>query len=150
MQLKFLLAAALFIPAVAFAQTGPNMVGTWKGVSNAAVSGSGLFHPTEKNKEAAIRFRHVEYQLFIDKQEGRNFAGYIDATDKGHPTDVKHKEVILGAFAKDMKSGVAVNESGRFTFLLTDPKTMEICYTQVGAHSTATPLVASCFELTKQ
>ena len=150
MKFKFLVATAIFIPAIVFAQSGTSLIGTWKGVSNSAVSGSGLFHPTEKDKETAIRFRRVEYQITIEKQEGRNFAGYIGATDKGHPTDLKHKEIILGAYAKDMKSGVAVNESGRFTFQITDPKTMEICYTQVTANSTTTPLVASCFELTKQ
>ena len=150
MKLKLLVATSIFIPTILCAQTGPSLQGSWIGTSNAAVGGSGLFHPSEKDKEGAIRFRHVEYQLWIEKQEGRNFAGYIGATNKGHVTDLKHREVILGAFAKDMKSGVAVNESGRFTFQITDPKTMEICYTQVTPHESKIPLVASCFELTKQ
>ncbi len=48
--------------------------------------------------------------------------GFIGATDGKHPTDIKHKEVVLGAYAKDMKSGVMVNEAGSFTFKLGDSK----------------------------
>ena len=146
---SLVLATTLLCAPTLFAQGAPNLMGTWKGVSNSAVLGSGLFHPTEAGKEAAIRFRRVEYQLIIEREEGRNFAGYIGATDKAHPTNLQHKEVILGAYAKDMKSGVAVNESGRFTFQLIDAKTIEIFYTQVTANMPATPLVASCFEMVK-
>ena len=84
--------------------------------------------------------------MVIDKEEGRNFVGSIGATNKKNSTDVKRKEVLMGAYAKDMKSGVMVNETGSFTFKLMDPKNLEICYTQV----TASPKVASCFELTKK
>ena len=56
------------------------------------------------------------------------------------------KLTAVHAYAKDMKSGVMVNETGSFTFKLMDPKNLEICYTQV----TASPKVASCFELTKK
>ena len=143
-------ALVLIFSPTSFAQTASPLMGTWKGISNSAVLGAGRFHPTEAAKEAAVRFRRVEYQIVIEKEEGRNFAGYIGATDKAHPTNVQHKEVILGAYAKDMKSGVAVNESGRFTFQLTDSKTLEICYTQVTAQATGVPLVASCFEMVKQ
>jgi hypothetical protein len=84
--------------------------------------------------------------MVIDKEEGRNFVGSIGATNNKNSTDVKRKEVLMGAYAKDMKSGVMVNETGNFTFKLIDPKNLEICYTQV----TSNPKVASCFELTKK
>ncbi|MEI7569929.1 MAG: hypothetical protein WCJ34_10860 [Alcaligenaceae bacterium] len=148
--ISFVAVTTLLTTPTLFAQTAHNLLGTWKGLSNSAVLGAGLFHPNEAGKESAIRFRRVEYQIVIEKEEGRNFAGYIGATDKAQPTNLQHKEVILGAYAKDMKSGVAVNESGRFTFQLLDPKTIEVCYTQVTANAPATPLVASCFELIKQ
>ena len=146
MKLKLLIASILITPALVFAQAAPILLGTWKGVSNSAVSGSGLFHPTEAGKEKAVRFRNVEYLIVISREEGRNFVGSIAATNSKHPTDVKHKEVILGSYAKDMKSGVMVNETGSFTFKLVDPKNLEICYTQVSSK----PMVASCFEMTKQ
>jgi hypothetical protein len=146
MKFKLLIASILITPALVFAQTTPNLLGTWKGVSNSAVSGSGLFHPTEAGKEKAVRFRSVEYVMVIDREEGRNFVGSIGSINSKHPTDVKHKEVILGAYAKDMKSGVMANETGSLTFKLADPKNLEICYTQVSSK----PIVASCFEMTKQ
>jgi len=54
--------------------------------------------------------------------------------------------VIQGAYAKDMKSDVMVNETGGFTFKLADSKNLEACYTPVSSK----PQVASCFEMVKQ
>lgn len=146
MKLKLVVAIIGLSSTLAWSQAPSNMLGTWKGASNSAVAGSGLFHPTEAGKENAVRFRNVNYALVIDKDEGRNFVGYIGAISGKHTTDVKHKEVVLGAYAKDMKSGVMVNESGSFTFKLVDSKNLEICYTQVSVK----PKVASCFEMVKQ
>lgn len=146
MKIKLLVATSFFIPAMVMAQTAPKMLGTWTGMSNSAVFGAGNFHPTEAGKEKAVRFRSVEFVMVIDKEEGRNFAGSIGATNNKHSTDVKRKEVLMGAYSKDMKSGVMVNETGSFTFELMDPKNLEICYTQV----IASPKLASCMELTKK
>jgi hypothetical protein len=128
--------------ACAFAQSPGPMVGTWKGISNSAVFGSGLHHPSVKTEESEVRFRHVEYTLTIDKQEGRNFVGSI-----GSDT---HKEIVLGALAKDLKSGVMVNEHGTFNFTLPDTRTLELCFTQVVPGSPSIPKVASCFEMEKR
>lgn len=150
MKIKLAIAASIAVlgltSTLAMAQGSSNMLGTWKGISNSAVMGSGLFHPTEAGKEKATRFRNVAYVLVIDKEEGRNFVGSIGATNEKHPTDVKHKEVVVGAYAKDMKSGVMINETGTFTFKLADAKNLEVCYTQVSSK----PKVASCFEMVKQ
>lgn len=143
---KVLGLAMLCMSLSAFAQSPPKMLGTWTGMSNSAVSGAGHFHPTEAGNEKAVRFRSVEYVMVIDKEERRNFVGSIGATNNKNSTDVNRKEVLIGAYAKDMKSGVMVNETGSFTFKLMDSKNLEICYTQV----TASPKVASCFELTKK
>jgi hypothetical protein len=146
MILKLSIAAILITPALAFAQSPPKILGTWTGISNSAVSGAGHFQPTEAGKEKAVRFRSIEYVMVINKEEGRNFVGSIGATSNKHSTDVQRKEVLMGAYAKDMKNGVMVNETGSFTFMLIDPKNLDICYTQVSA----SPKVASCFELTKK
>jgi hypothetical protein len=150
MKIKLTIAASIAVAGLtstlAVAQTQSNMLGTWKGVSNSAVMGSGHFHPTEAGKEKAVRFRNVEYVMVIDKEEGRNFVGFIGATNSKHPTDIQRKEVVVGAYAKDMKSGVMANETGSFTFKLADAKNLEVCYTQASSK----PKVASCFELVKQ
>jgi hypothetical protein len=150
MRIAQLMTAIAFMPLLAVAQTSPSMLGTWKGISNSAVYGGGLFHPTEASKEKSIRFRNVEYILTIDREEGRNFAGIIGAANTKHPTDVKYKEIVLGAYSKDMKSGVMVNEAGTFSFKLTSSKELEVCFTQVAHLSVTAPIVASCFEMTKQ
>jgi hypothetical protein len=146
MKLQLFTAVFGLVPAFLSAQAPANMLGTWIGVSNSAVSGSGLFHPTEAGKEKAVRFRNVEYVLVVEKEEGRNFTGHIRATGGKNSSDLQHREVVLGAFAKDMKNGVMVNESGSFTIKLADPKSLEICYTQVSTK----PMVASCYEMVKQ
>ena len=121
-----------------------NLLGAWKGTSNSAVLGSGLFHPTEAGKEKAVRFRHIEHVITIHEQEDRNFVGSIEAVNH------EHKEVLLGAFSKDFKSGVMVNEHGTFTFHCPDLNTLAVCYTQIVPHALNIPLVAGCFELLRQ
>lgn len=150
MKLAKLSIVIAFMPCFAFAQTSHTMLGTWKGISNSAVYGGGLFHPTEASKEKSIRFRNVEYILTIDREEGRNFAGMIGAANTKHPTNLEYKEIVLGAYSKDMKSGVMVNEAGSFSFKLTSPKELEVCFTQVAHLSISAPVVASCFEMVKQ
>jgi len=55
--------------------------------------------------------------------------------------------MILGSYAKDMKSGVMVSEAGGSnTFKLAGPKNLEVCYTQV----LPKPMVADCLEMVKQ
>ena len=94
----------------------------------------------------SVCFRNVEYVLVIDKEEGRNFVSYIGANSSKNLTDVKHKEVVLGAYPIDMKSGVMTNEMGSFTFKLVDPKNLEIFYTKVSSRLR----VASCYEMVRQ
>ena len=118
------------------------MLGTWRGISNSAVLGAGLHHHSPETDRKAIRFRKVEYTLTIDRQEGRNFSGKI--------TSAQHSEIVIGALAKDLKSGVMVNEHGTFNFSRADSNALELCFTQVHTSNSAIPQVASCFEMTKR
>lgn len=141
LRLQILLASLLF-SSVAFAQNSSDIVGTWRGVSNSAVYGAGLHHASSGAKEKEVRFRNVAYTLVIAKAKGRNFDGFISSDS--------HKELVLGAFKNNYQRGVMVNEHGTFSFELINPKTLEICFTQVVANSSSIPMVASCFELQKQ
>jgi hypothetical protein len=143
---KVLGLAVLCLSLSAFAQNSPVLLGTWKGVGHTAVAGSGTFHPPEAGKDSNQRFRNVEYVLVIDREEGRNFSGYLTATSKKDSTDTNYKPTILGTFGKDMKNGVWVSPNGTATFKLVDPKNLEVCHT----HTTPQQRVASCFELVKQ
>ena len=147
MKFKIIITALALLPVLVFAQTSPNLVGTWKGVGNAAVSGADIYHPTEEGKEKSVRFTNMEFILVVDREEGRNFTGYIKSTSSKAPVNANNKKMILGSYAKDMKSGVWVNEvGGNATFKFEDSKLLEVCYTQVSPK----PMVADCLEMVKQ
>ena len=146
MKFKFIVATLALLPVLAIAQSSPVLLGTWKGMGPATVVGSGSFHPSEAGKENNIRYRNVEFVLVIDKEEGRNFSGYLTATSKSDSTDTNYKAMILGSSSKDMKNGVWVSELGTATYKLVDPNNLEVCYTHIAAQYR----VGHCYELVKQ
>ena len=147
MKFKFIFATLALLPALALAQASHVLLGTWKGIGNAAVAGSDVFHPTEADREKSVRFTKMEFILVIDREEGRNFIGNISVKNSKAPANDDNKKMILGAYAKDMKSGVYVSEEGgSVAFKLAGPKNLELCYTQY----LPKPMVADCFEMVKQ
>ena len=67
MKFKFIVATLALFPVLALAQASPVLLGTWKGVGNAAVAGSDVFHPTETDREKSVRFTKMEFILVIDR-----------------------------------------------------------------------------------
>jgi hypothetical protein len=135
MNLKPLLAAFLFIPAIVFAQTVPNMIGTWKGTGNATVMGSYGHHVSgQRNK---VHVNHVPFTMIIDHQEGVNFWGIFSSKD--------FKEEIIAAISIDLQGGIMVDSDGIYNFKLPDSNTIQMCYAQLQK-----PKVAACQELKKQ
>lgn len=137
-----LVLVAVIFSSSAFSQNSNSILGTWKGTSNSAVIGSGLHHPNSDHEKAEVKFKKNDYVITIDKVEGRNFSGTVSSKN--------YNELIAGAFKKDFKSGVMVNENGSASFELPSSNLMEICFTQATPKFIAIPNVASCFELTKQ
>ena len=121
----------------AWAQTPPNMIGTWTSIVSYTVMGSGSHHQSNSAKDNEIYFDKKLVTMVIDRQEGINFAGTISSKD--------YKEVILGAIALDYQGGVLVDSDGTATFKIIDANTMQNCYVQM-----AKPKVASCQEFKKQ
>jgi len=147
MKSKFIMTALALVPVLVFAQTSPNLLGSWKGIGNAAVAGADIYHPTEKDKEKSVRFTNMEFTLVVDREEGRNFTGYISSTSNKTTANADNKKMILGSYAKDKKSGVWVNDvGGSATFKLADSNILEVCYT----HVSPKPMVADCLEMIKQ
>ena len=139
---SLILISSVIFSTSALAQNTNPIIGSWKGTSNSAVIGSGLHHPTNNHGKADVEFRKNDYTITIDKVDGRNFSGTV--------TSKNYKELIAGAFKKDFKSGVIVNENGSATFELTSSNAMDLCFTQATPKFIAIPNVASCFELQKQ
>lgn len=133
------LACATFLSANVFADNHSTMLGTWTGFSNTAVFGQALHHGQSEGND--VRFVSTEFTLVIEKEQGRNFAGYLMSK--------LDKEPIAGAFKADMVNGVYVNIDGSATFSRTGKDRLEVCYTHVPApdHSSS---VASCLEFARQ
>ena len=124
--------------AVHAAKPAPDVLGSWTGLSNSAVIGTGQHHP--EGNENEIRFRRVEFTLTIDRQEGRIFSGML--------ITASHKEPVVGAFAADLKSGVLADMDGQMSFRMVGKNRMDMCYTHTGV--TNTSRVAACNELMRK
>lgn len=134
-----LLLVMLLLPSLSAADDSTNMIGTWQGVTNAAVMGVDKHHTASDAEE--IRFVKVKMNLVFDRQEGQNFSGY-NLTDN-------HKELVIGALRSNMKSGVLVDSNGTTTFDMVGKNKMDVCYAHVMSHGEVSA-VASCAEFERQ
>jgi hypothetical protein len=137
MKFKLAIATISFIPALVLAQTAPNLLGTWKGVSNSTVMGIGGHHKAINKKKNEIHFNHLPFTLVVDRQEGFNFSGTF--------TSEYRKEILLGAISSDLQTGVMVEDDGAHNFKIVNANTIQTCYRQI-----KDPKIAACLELTKQ
>lgn len=137
MKLKHLIAVLGFVPALVFAQSVPNMMGTWTGTFNATILGKSAHHIIPNKGDKEIHFNKVPFTLVINRQEDMNFSGTLSTS--------KHKEVILGAITPDLQGGVMVDEDGTHSFKIIDPNTIQNCYVQL-----AKSKVAACWIGKKQ
>lgn len=116
------------------------MLGTWTGKSNTAVFGQALNHGQSEGND--VRFVSTEFTLVIEKEQGRNFAGYVMSK--------LHKEPIAGAFMADMVNGVFVDDTeGSATFSRTEKDRLEVCYTHLPS-PTNNSSVAACTSYIRQ
>jgi hypothetical protein len=137
MKFKKLIALLCFLPTLVFAQSAPNMIGTWTGTFNATVMGSAAHHILPNKSDKEITFNKVPFNLVIDRQDGINFSGIISTRT--------HKEVILGAISPDFQGGVMVDDDGTHAFKMIDANTIQNCYVQLSK-----PKVAACWIGKKQ
>ena len=136
---KFFMAAALscfLIFSGAAAQAYPDMVGTWKATNEAVVIGNPKHYKTSPDT-ATPRFVGADLTVTIRQQEGRRLAGTVATAD--------YSEAFLGVLWRDGKSLRGVDENGFIEARISDPNTMEWCYTHTGA-----TMVAGCMVLTRR
>lgn len=125
--------------SVATAESQRSLVGTWKGVSHTAVSGNANHH--EKAGHSDVRFVRTEFTLVIEKDNGRNFAGYLNSQT--------HREQVIGAFSADLVNGVYVDLDGTAVIRRISNDLMQACYTHTVATSKGTG-VAACLDFERQ
>jgi hypothetical protein len=115
------------------------VVGTWLVAGQAVGLGESL-HPEHSNRNPEPRVHRVNLRFVLEKQEGNNFWGTSTGTSGT-------SERILGAVARDGKSGVLVIARGnQQQFTVLDGNTIEGCY----ASGAAKYLSTACTIWTRQ
>src|SRR3954466_3327494 len=130
----------LFAAAPVAAQDKPfSMVGTWLAKGQSVSIGDSI-HPEHTNRDAEPKVHPLTLRMVFEKHEGSNFWG----TSTGPSGS---SERIVGALARDGKSGIAINARGgvqQMTVL--DRSTIEVCYAIKGPAY----LAATCTVWTRQ
>src|SRR5215204_263000 len=79
----------------------------------------------------------IEFTYSITEQQGNRFAGTS--------TNGKFTETLIGAISPDNRSGIILDDDGKYTFTVRDADTLDICY----RHSFPTSRVVGCWPLTR-
>lgn len=137
----FTLLAATLIAATVPARAGeaPDVVGTWKGTAEQAVMiGDNPYRTADPARKATFADEPVEFTFVIAEQRGARFAGEMSGRGK--------TESIIGTFHADGKTGVMLDDDGRYDFSLRDANAIELCYD----HSKPGSKVIACWTITRQ
>ena len=116
------------------AQDVPDLVGTWKGMLQAVIIGANPYRVPEK-PGPVFADKEIEFTYRIDRQQGNRFIGEMNVGEI--------RETLIGAVSMDNRTGLFLDDDGRYDFTLADPQTMNVCY----AHSYPTSKAVTCFRL---
>ncbi|HET7714429.1 MAG TPA: hypothetical protein VFK86_02270, partial [Bauldia sp.] len=109
--------AASTIPAAA--QEIPDLVGTWKGETQAVHIGPNPYRVPEHNGPN-FPDNFIEFTYVVKEQVGMRFAG---------ETVGKFTETFVGMLRPpDFRSGIFIDADGQYDFTLRDEKTIDMCY----------------------
>ena len=117
----------------------PDILGTWKGATSAAVIGANEHFDTKPG--SGVRFFNTEFTIVVTEVQGLSFAGTVSSAGSEEP--------IVGAFRSNMKSGVMSDYDGTYAFELIEPNRLELCYAHA-VSATGRSAVAACNELVRQ
>lgn len=136
-----LLAAAatlmLATAATSQAQEVPDLIGTWKGETQAVHIGPNPYRIPENNGPNFPE-NFIEFTYVVKEQVGTRFAG---------ETVGKFNESFIGMLRPpDFRNGIFIDDDGQYDFSLRDEKTIDMCYW----HQYPTSKVVACWALTKQ
>ena len=119
------------------AQDVPNLVGTWKGGTQAVHIGPNPYRVPENNGPN-FGDNVIEFTYVVKEQDGTRFAG---------ETEGKFIETFIGALKPpDFRSGIFLDDDGQYDFTLRDETTIDMCYW----HLYPTSKVVACWTLTRQ
>lgn len=119
------------------AQDAPDLVGTWRGETQAVHIGPNPYRIPDTNG-ANFPDNFIEFTYVVTQQEGTRFAGH---------TEGKFTEDFIGMLKPpEYRSGIFIDDDGQYDFTLRDDKTIDMCYW----HQYPTSKVVACWTLTKQ
>jgi hypothetical protein len=132
-----LVGSSVLAMSMAAAQDIPNLVGTWKGETQAVHVGPNPYRVPEHNGPN-FPDNFIEFTYVVKEQEGTRFAG---------ATEGKFIETFIGALKPpEYRSGIFIDDDGQYDFTLRDDTTIDMCYW----HQYPTSKVVACWTLTKQ
>ncbi len=129
-------ALLLTTTAAAWAQSAPDLKGTWSGRWKTVIFGANPHHPGSDSTAAAPRIREIAFTLEVEGQDGRLLWGKSWS-------DPAQKEPFAATVAADGKTIVGADTDGALTMTVAGPNQIEACYTHSGLGPTKS-IVASC------
>ncbi len=121
----------------AFAQSTPDLKGTWSGPWKSVVYGNNPHHPGHQTLANPPRIRDVTFTFEIQGSEGRLFWGQHWSNNS------TLREPFAAAIMPDGKTIVGSDTDGSFRGSISDPDRIELCYTHT-ALSPSKSIVAGC------
>src|SRR5262249_16735141 len=118
--------AVLTMAAPAFAQTAPDLKGTWSGQWKTAIHGVNPHHPGTATDAPPVR--EITFTLEVEGQDGRLLWGKSWSTPE-------RKEPFAAALSADGKSIIGADTDGSLTGTVMAPDRLEMCY----AHTALSP-----------
>src|SRR5687767_7187019 len=128
--------AALVMTAPVFAQTVPDLKGTWSGQWKTVIYGVNPHHPAPQATADAPRVREIRFTLEVEGQDGRLFWGKSWSSPD-------RKEPFAATMTEDGKTIIGADTDGSLTGNVAAPDRLEVCYTHT-ALSPSKSVVASC------
>jgi len=133
------LAVALIgVSSVAYAQSAPDLRGTWTMKGQSVVYGANQHHPGPPAANAPPRVREAEFTMVVEGQEGRLAWGYNFS--KVAPDN---KEPFAWAITADGKTIIGTDTDGYYNITVQGPDRLELCYVHNGL-SPSRSIVATC------
>lgn len=139
MKSLMIVTAFLATTVTAWAQSAPDLKGTWSGRWKTVIFGHNPHHPGSETTASAPRIREITFTMEIEGQNGRLLWGRSWS-------DPAQKEPFAASMTSDDKTIVGADGDGSLTLHITGPNQLEACYT----HSALSPtksIVASCGSL---
>jgi len=131
--------AMVMTTAGAYAESLPDLKGTWSGPFKTAILGHNPHHPGNETIADPPRIRQIEFTVDIEGQDGRLVWGSSWSKPES-------KDPFVGTITADGKRLLAADTDGSMDADISNPELVDLCYTQTSL-GPSQAIVASCGQL---